>query len=45
LLQVAEITESGYQMYSEEMIGRIKKIQEMKEKRMMLEEIKLKIVE
>jgi len=27
------------------MIGRIKKIQEMKEKRMMLEEIKLKIVE
>jgi hypothetical protein len=45
LLQVAEITKSGYQMYSEEMIGRIKKIQEMKEKRMMLEEIKLKIVE
>ena len=45
LLQVAEITESGYQMYSEEMINRIEKIQKMKEKRMTLEEIKLKIVE
>ena len=40
LLQVAEITESGYQMYSEEMINRIEKIQKMKEKRMTLEEIK-----
>ena len=45
LLQVAEITESGYQMYSQEMINRIEKIQKMKEKRMTLEEIKLKIVE
>ena len=40
LLQVAEITESGYQMYSQEMINRIDKIQKMKEKRMTLEEIK-----
>ena len=40
LLQVTEITESGYQMYSEEMINRIEKIQKMKEKRMTLEEIK-----
>ena len=40
LLQVAEITESGYQMYSQEMINRIDKIQKMKERRMTLEEIK-----
>ena len=40
LLQVAEITESGYQMYSQEMINRIEKIQKMKEKRMTLNEIK-----
>ena len=45
LLEVAEITESGYQMYSEEMIERVKKIEEMKGERMMLERIKLKIVE
>lgn len=43
LLQVAEITESGYQMYSEEMIGMVKKIREMKGKRMALEEIKKEI--
>lgn len=40
LLQVAEVTESGYQMYDEQMVERVKKIQEMKEKRMTLEEIK-----
>jgi Fic family protein len=40
LLQVAEVTESGYQMYSEEMVERVRKIQEMKEKRMTLDEIK-----
>jgi len=40
LLQVAEVTESGYQMYSKEIIERVKEIQEMKEKRMTLEEIK-----
>lgn len=39
LLQVAEVTESGYQMFSEETIERVKKIQEMKEKRMTLIEI------
>jgi len=40
LLQVAEITESGYQMYDAEMTEKVKKIQEMKEKRMTLTEIK-----
>ena len=40
LLQVAEITESGYQMYSEEMIERVEKIQEMKVNRLSLVEIK-----
>ena len=39
LLQVAEINEAGYQMYSEEMIERVKKILEMKEKRLTLSEI------
>ena len=43
LLQVAEVTESGYQMFSEEMVERVKKIQEMKEKRMTLIEIKEKL--
>lgn len=43
LLQVAELTESGYQMYSEEMVDRVKKIHEMKEKRMTLIEIKEKL--
>jgi len=40
LLQVAEITESGYQMYSEEMIERVGRIEEMKGERMNLSEIK-----
>ena len=40
LLQVAEVTESGYQMFGEEMVERVEKIREMKEKRMMLVEIK-----
>ena len=43
LLQVAEITNSGYQMYSEEMVKRVDKILEMKEKRMNISEIKEKI--
>ncbi len=43
LLQVAEITESGYQMYSEEMIERVEKIQEMKVNRLSLVEIKEKL--
>jgi Fic family protein len=40
LLQVAEVKESGYQMYSEDMVDRVQKIEDMKEKRMTLEEIK-----
>jgi Fic family protein len=40
LLQVAEITESGYQMYGAEMVERVKNIQELKEKRLTLGEIK-----
>jgi Fic family protein len=40
LLHVAEITESGYQMYDAEMVERVKKIQEMKEKRMSITEIR-----
>ena len=43
LLQVAEVTESGYQMFSEEMIEKIEAIQEMKEKRLTLTEIKQNI--
>jgi Fic family protein len=40
LLQVAEVTQSGYQMYDERMVERVKKILEMKEKRMTIGEIK-----
>lgn len=40
LLEVAEITESGYQMFSEEMIERVEKIVGMKERKMNLSEIK-----
>jgi DNA-binding transcriptional MerR regulator len=40
---VAQVKESGYQMYDELMIERVKKIQEMKEKRMTLLEIKEEI--
>jgi Fic family protein len=43
LLEVAELTASGYQMFSEEMIERVQKIQKMKEKRMTLEEIKKEV--
>ena len=39
LLEVAEITESGYHMFSEEMIERVRRIEEMKEKGMTLNEI------
>ena len=44
LLEVAEITESGYQMFSEEMIERVEKIVGMKERKMNLTKIKEKIV-
>ena len=43
LLRVAEIKASGYQMYSEEMVTRIKKILKMKKERMTLSEIHKKI--
>ena len=39
LLQVVEVTESGYQMYDAEMTKKVKRIQEMKKKRMTLTEI------
>ena len=43
LLEVAEITESGYQLYSTEMIERIKQIHSLKLQRYTLQEIKKKI--
>ncbi len=43
LLQVAEVTESGYQMFSEEMIERVRNIEKMKHKRLTLTEIKREI--
>jgi len=39
LLQVAEVTQSGYQMFSEEMVKKVKKILEMKKAGMSLEVI------
>lgn len=43
LIYAAEITNSGYQMYSQEMIDRIKVIHKLKTKRLSLEEIKVKL--
>ena len=40
LLEVADFTNSGYQLYSEEMLERIKEIKDLQEKRLRLEEIK-----
>lgn len=40
LLEVAEVTESGYQLYAADMIERIEKINALKEKRYSLEEIR-----
>ena len=45
LLQVAETTHSGYQMYNLYMIERIEKIRALKEKRLTLEEIKKRLHE
>jgi Fic family protein len=45
LLQVAETTHSGYQMYNVYMIERIEKIMALKEKRLTLEEIKKQLHE
>jgi Fic family protein len=41
LLQVADITPSGYQMYDYEMVERVQKILELREKRLTLSEIKV----
>lgn len=43
LLEVAKITPSGYQLYSPEMVKRIKRIHQLKAKRFTLAEIKEKI--
>lgn len=43
LLEVAETTSSGYQLYSPRMVERIKKIKELKEKRLTIKEIKEKL--
>lgn len=43
LLEVAELTSSGYQLYSLEMVEIIKHIHELKEKRYTLQEIKEKL--
>lgn len=40
LLEIAEITEAGYQLYATEMIERIKKIHALKGRRLTLQEIK-----
>lgn len=43
LLEVAEITESGYQLYATDMIERIKEIHALKKQRLTLQEIKEKL--
>ena len=43
LLEVAEITEAGYQLYAPEVIERIRKIHALKEQRFTLQEIKGKL--
>jgi len=45
LLEIAETTESGYQMYSSVMADRVKEIKRLKTKRLTLEEIKRKLTE
>ena len=45
LLNVAEITESGYQLYSQDSIQRIQKIKQLQEKRYTLVEIQQKLDE
>lgn len=44
LLEVADITESGYQLYAPEMIERIREIHALKKRRLTLQEIKDKIL-
>lgn len=43
LLEIAEVTASGYQLYATEMIARCRQIQGLKSERFTLEEIKLKL--
>ncbi len=43
LLHVSEVTDSGYQLYARNMIERIGRIHELKEQRLTLQEIKLRI--
>lgn len=43
LLEVAEVTKSGYQMYATEMVQRCEQIKRLKAERLTLEEIKQKI--
>jgi Fic family protein len=40
LLEVAEVTEAGYQLYAQDMVERIKQINALKEQRLTLQEIK-----
>ncbi len=44
LLEVAEITEAGYQLYAQEMVERIRLISELKSRRLTLREIRKKIL-
>jgi len=44
LLEVAEITDAGYQLYSQEMVERIRLINEFKSRRFTLKEIREKIL-
>ena len=44
LLEIADITPSGYQLYLPEMAERIKKLKELKTKRLTLNEIKQKLI-
>ena len=44
LLEAAEITEAGYQLYAQEMVERIRLINELKSRRFTLREIKEKIL-
>ena len=45
LLEVAEVTEAGYQLYDSDMIQRVEQIHAMKEERLTLQEIKRKFYE
>ena len=45
LLEIAEVTESGYQLYASDMIKRVAQIHAMKKKRLTLQEIKKKFYE